>query len=237
MFGKNIIYPSEILAKRGLRRTPSPDLMSMLTSEGILAKVNTKEVYSEVTIDLDDLIGTGDSDQKIRDELEKSKYKSSRRRLAALTITNILDSDPNATVIYFGPSVEDSKQVASLLLMFGKSACHISAETSRGRREQVIREFKEGKVRVICNCELLTTGFDAPRISHVVIGRPTTSPVLYSQMVGRGIRGKKFGGTDVCEITLIKDNFKRSGIATEEIWEMVGELFLLWKENSNTQAA
>jgi superfamily II DNA or RNA helicase len=47
---------------------------------------------------------------------------------------------------------------------------------------------------------VLATGFDAPRVTHVVVARPTVSQVLYEQMIGRGMRGKKFGGTDVCVI-------------------------------------
>ena len=59
--------------------------------------------------------------------------------------------------------------------------------------------------RVLCNYGVLTTGFDAPRTSAVLIARPTKSLVLYSQMVGRGIRGVRAGGNDSAEIVTIID--------------------------------
>ena len=58
------------------------------------------------------------------------------------------------------------------------------------------------------NFGVLTTGFDAPGIEVVIIARPTTSIVLYSQMVGRGLRGKKMGGTEKVEIINVKDNIQ-----------------------------
>jgi DNA repair protein RadD len=47
---------------------------------------------------------------------------------------------------------------------------------------------------------VLTTGFDDPRVTHVVMSRQTVSQVLYEQMVGRGLRGPRFGGTATCVV-------------------------------------
>ena len=52
----------------------------------------------------------------------------------------------------------------------------------------------------------MTTGFDAPKTEAVVIARPTTSVVLYSQMVGRGLRGAQVGGTATCTVVDVVDN-------------------------------
>ena len=53
---------------------------------------------------------------------------------------------------------------------------------------------------------MLTTGFDAPKTEAVIIARPTLSIVLYSQMVGRGLRGKAVGGTERCTVVNVVDN-------------------------------
>ena len=58
---------------------------------------------------------------------------------------------------------------------------------------------------VLCNYGILTTGFDAPKTSCAVITRPTSSLVLYSQMVGRAIRGEKVGGNKEAEIVTVVD--------------------------------
>ena len=52
----------------------------------------------------------------------------------------------------------------------------------------------------------MTTGFDAPNTDVVVIARPTSSPVLYNQMIGRGIRGPNVGGNKVCVLVDVIDN-------------------------------
>ena len=59
---------------------------------------------------------------------------------------------------------------------------------------------------MLCNCEVLTTGFDAPQTTHVVIARPTVSHVLFEQMVGRGLRGPQFGGTAECIVMHFVDD-------------------------------
>jgi len=56
-----------------------------------------------------------------------------------------------------------------------------------------------------CARSLRTTGFDAPTVTHVVMGRPTVSQVLYEQMTVRGLRGPRFGGTATCVIIDLED--------------------------------
>ena len=57
----------------------------------------------------------------------------------------------------------------------------------------------------LLNYGVLTAGFDAPATSCVVVARPTTSVVLYSQMVGRAMRGRRVGGNRYCEIHTVVD--------------------------------
>jgi DNA repair protein RadD len=52
---------------------------------------------------------------------------------------------------------------------------------------------------------VLTTGFDAPKTSGAIIARPTTSLVLYSQMVGRAARGPLAGGNEHAEVATVVD--------------------------------
>ena len=52
----------------------------------------------------------------------------------------------------------------------------------------MLADFAAGKVQVVCNCGVLTEGFDDPGVEVVIMGRPTKSRSLYSQMVGRSTR-------------------------------------------------
>ena len=53
---------------------------------------------------------------------------------------------------------------------------------------------------------MLTQGFDAPAVRAVIVARPTFSPNLYQQMIGRGLRGERNGGKDACLIVNVEDN-------------------------------
>ena len=71
--------------------------------------------------------------------------------------------------------------------------------------------IKKKKINSLLNFGVLTTGFDAPNTEYIVICRPTTSAILYEQIVGRGLRGPKFGGTEECTIIDFADNINRLG--------------------------
>jgi superfamily II DNA or RNA helicase len=87
----------------------------------------------------------------------------------------------------------------------------VSGETRPATRRFLIEEFREGRISVLCNYGVLTTGFDAPRVRALVIARPTASPVLYEQMIGRGMRGPRFGGTEECLVYDLADNIRFGG--------------------------
>ena len=84
-------------------------------------------------------------------------------------------------------------------------------------------DLKESKGLV--NFGVLTTGFDAPKSNVAIIGRPTQSVTLYSQMIGRVMRGKKAGGNNECKIITVKDpiygfrDMSESFKYWEELWD------------------
>ncbi|MFI2204588.1 DEAD/DEAH box helicase [Streptomyces sp. NPDC020192] len=110
-------------------------------------------------------------------------------------------------VLLFAASVEHSRLITALLSMLGMDADQVTAESSARHRDRVISRFKGPGTRpmILSNFGVLTTGFDAPAASATVIARPTRSLVLYSQMVGRVIRGPKAGGTPTCEVVTVVD--------------------------------
>jgi superfamily II DNA or RNA helicase len=141
------------------------------------------------------------------DEIMGREADALPRRLAILEKILPIARLENNSILYFGPSVKDAEQMAFLLRQENIASAVVSGDTRDSTRRQMVAEFKDGKIRVLCNCEVLTTGFDAPMVTHVVMARPTVSLVLYEQMIGRGLRGVKFGGTDSCKIINCKDNF------------------------------
>ena len=111
-------------------------------------------------------------------------------------------------IIFFACSVDHSKKICAFLNLLEINAVHIDGNTKKTTRENSLMNFKDGNIDVLCNYELLSTGFDAPKVNVVMISRPTHSIVLYSQMIGRGLRGPAIGGSDSCKIIDVRDNIQ-----------------------------
>ncbi|WP_327436120.1 DEAD/DEAH box helicase [Streptomyces sp. NBC_01201] len=90
--------------------------------------------------------------------------------------------------VVFTPTVATAQSMAAAFTDAGISASAIWGNMPRDQRARELARYKSGAVQVLTNCMVLTEGFDAPWTSCVVIARPTKSPGLYCQMVGRGLR-------------------------------------------------
>ena len=90
--------------------------------------------------------------------------------------------------LVFCCSVAHAEDVAAQLSAIGVSVRTVFGETPKEERDEVTKGFKDGAIRCIVNVNVLTTGFDAPGVDLLVLLRPTMSPVLYVQMIGRGLR-------------------------------------------------
>lgn len=90
--------------------------------------------------------------------------------------------------IVFTPNIATAEKMAMVLAEWGFKAEALSSRTPTDERKAILQRYQDGDTQIITNCAVLTEGFDAPHTSCVVIARPTGSRVLYSQMVGRGLR-------------------------------------------------
>jgi DNA repair protein RadD len=192
-------------------RTLGEDVRSTLQENGFLAKpewetVKTKTLLKAPEIPDIDNITVEDIDRI--DHALKIRADNPNRRMAILDYITPICEQPDSLILYFGPSVLDAECMAFLLRQKGIPAAFVSGSTRDVTRRGVVNDFKNQKIKVLCNCEVLTTGFDAPKVTHVVMARPTVSQVLYEQMLGRGLRGPKFGGTETCVIIDCEDNYR-----------------------------
>jgi superfamily II DNA or RNA helicase len=114
-------------------------------------------------------------------------------------------------VVSFACNLEHSRFLANVLSFLGFSAAHIDGNTDRAARQHIVRQFRDGQLQVISNYGVLSTGFDAPNADVVLIARPTRSAILYSQMIGRGLRGPAMGGSEICRLLDVRDNIENIG--------------------------
>ena len=93
------------------------------------------------------------------------------------------------SVLIFASGVRHGQHVVETLKkQHGIECGFVTGETLMPARDLLLERFKSGELRFLCNVNVLTTGFDAPNVDCVVLLRPTMSPGLYSQIVGRGLR-------------------------------------------------
>lgn len=184
---------------------PYPELQA----QGVLASVRQEVIDgSDVTFTASDI-----------DEIEKL-----RRLPAAVSerlggdldrtlrvVDSIAELPDDWTIIAFAPSVENARVMAALLSHRGIPAVSISSDTESAARRHYVEEFKAGRIRVLTNYNVLTQGFDAPKVRAVYVARPTFSPNVYQQMIGRGLRGLKNGGSEEVLIVNVRDNFEKYG--------------------------
>jgi superfamily II DNA or RNA helicase len=115
------------------------------------------------------------------------------------------------TVLLFATSIDNANVLAAMLAYEDIPAVAISGDTDSRARRYYVDEFKAGRIRVITNHSVFTQGFDAPKVQAVYVTRPTFSPNVYQQMIGRGLRGPLNGGSDEVLIVNIEDTFNQFG--------------------------
>ena len=103
------------------------------------------------------------------------------------------------SVLIFASGVRHGRHVVETLRRkHGVECGFVTGETPTGERDRLIARFRrhggsglfadDKPLKYLCNVNVLTTGFDAPNVDCVTMLRPTLSPGLYYQMVGRGFR-------------------------------------------------
>ena len=112
--------------------------------------------------------------------------------------------------LVFTSGVKHGRHVAQVLrARSGVDVGEVYGDTLTFERDRTLEEFRAGKLKYLVNVNVLTTGFDAPNIDCVALVRPTMSPGLYYQMVGRGFR--LHPGKDDCLILDFGSNVLRHG--------------------------
>ena len=148
-----------------------------------------------------------DGERKINPEIVSKIANNKTRNKLILEKLYELNKEEFKT-IFFACSVAHAKLINAALRLNNIESGLILGETASDFRRKMIHEFKDdsSSLNILVNVAVLTTGFDSPNIDCVFISRPVTSIILYSQMIGRGIRGPRMGGKENCKLIEVVDN-------------------------------
>lgn len=222
MFGNKIISIDTKLmnavnlsAQEAANTEAESDVIKYFQNRGVLSKIIKEELtYSESLSD--------EEINKIRvvasshgyDDFSKTALETiGRNKSRNLRIMQKLRelNDKGTPTIVFACSVKHAQLLSAMLTLEDIPNAVVYGEMPYNERATAIGRFKnaEHKMNILINYEVLTTGFDATNIECVFIARPTQSIVLYSQMIGRGLRGPQMGGNKTCLLVDVKDNLKQ----------------------------
>ena len=155
--------------------------MGDLILDGWLADINSYHIKTDTDISK---VKTSVGDFNVK-ELSETINTEDRNKLTVNSYNSIC---PGSKAIVFCADIKHANDMAEAFSLNGIVANVVSSETESSKREQLIEEFRSGKYKVITNCSVLTEGFDVPDTESIIIARPTRSPVLFTQMIGRGMR-------------------------------------------------
>ncbi|MGC4000730.1 MAG: DEAD/DEAH box helicase [Anaeromyxobacter sp.] len=123
----------------------------------------------------------------------------------ALAVKAWLEQGVGKKTIVFCAGVEHATNLAMDLQSIGIRAEKIDGKTKD--RAELLGRFRSGEIQVLTNYGVLTEGFDDPEVSCVLMARPTTSPLVYTQCVGRGLRSSP--GKSACTVINLVDRSTR----------------------------
>lgn len=171
----------------------SVEYFNWFISEGYLMPLIPKRTKMQL-----DVSGVGKrGGEYISSELQAAVNKQEANQLA-LNEALALGGDRNKWLV-FCAGVEHAEDFAELLNQNGIPAKAIHSKISDKDRDQALKDYKEGRLKALTNNNVLTTGFDCPDIDLIIMLRPTGSPVLWVQMLGRGTRPVYTPGFDLTD--------------------------------------
>ena len=205
-----------------------------LQEKGYLAKVNNEKL--ETSIDINKIFTKKElKAELIRIQLGQDlstvfiKKLSSNEKRTNMIIEKAIEENKGVKnkIIIFAGSLDSANHIDKILKMESIICALITGETNLSERRNNIELFKDATsgLNIIINYGVLTTGFDAPKANIAIIGRPTQSVTLYSQMIGRVMRGTKAGGNKECKVVTVKDplygfrDMSESFKYWEELWD------------------
>lgn len=122
------------------------------------------------------------------DYTNKSMDEAVGKTIFGDVVKTYLSKAKGQQAIVYAHSVDYSKAVATAFQTAGINAAHADAKTPVRERDKIMSDFKSGALKVMCNVDLISEGFNVPDCSCVIMLRPTESLVLYIQQSMRSMR-------------------------------------------------
>lgn len=187
-----------------------------LLAKGYLANIEYYDVSKYISFDLSRVAsnstGADFDDRSLQLEYERSGFIYDIENWT-IRVLHPNDKSKRKGVLVFTKFIKEADYLSQRLNAKGYKAAVVTGDTPKKERDAILRDFKEGRIDVVCNAAVLVCGFDYPELDTVILARPTKSLALYYQIVGRCIRPHKSKKSawviDLCS------NYKRFGAVSD----------------------
>lgn len=112
----------------------------------------------------------------------------SRSKLVIRELTEKVNDLRDMRAVAFCASIEHAKYMSDQFLLAGIKSSPLHSGMPGPERENVVQRFRQGELSMICTVDLFNEGIDIPEIDTVLFLRPTESPIVFIQQIGRGLR-------------------------------------------------
>lgn len=175
-----------------------------LTEEGFLSKLTTKA--SDNSIDSSKLPKRGN--EFIAKDMENAFLSLDVTQVACEEIA--IETTGRNSILIFTSGIRSAELTRDILVyLTHENVGLVTGETPKNDRAQILESFRNGALRWLVNCDVLTTGYDAPGVDAIAVLRSTQSPGLFAQICGRGLRTAP--GKKNCLILDFGENLRRHG--------------------------
>lgn len=165
---------------------------------GDLVPIQAYQVDSTLSLDG---VRTGENGDYDESDLAKAVDCDSRNDLVVDEYERLLNGQPAGV---FCVNIAHAEHMAERFQARGINAVAVSGKTKGSAR--ILHDFKTGKFPVICSCDLIREGWDAPNVVGILKARPTKSLLVFVQMLGRGTRTSPSTGKTCCIFVDFVDN-------------------------------
>ncbi|GHT67534.1 hypothetical protein FACS189452_05440 [Bacteroidia bacterium] len=220
------VFPDDIVYKIDLRTLQRLGILS----DAIFEKVDTKQNYELTQKQIDEINSKfGDVTTILGERIANSIANNKERNF---TIVNhyISQKEKYGKTIVFAWNVDNAIALNALFRQAGIKSNYVVSDVrdsatgitiSSTENKNKIDQFRKGELDILINVQILTEGTDVPDVQSVFLTRPTTSTILMTQMVGRGLRGTRAGGTEKAYIVNFADDW-----GSEVLWVNPEKLFI-----------
>jgi len=215
--GDGYIYGPGKMFDKLIYDCTSSDSFNKLVEEGYLCNLTAKRTKMEMDVSGIKLQAGDYNEKQLADKFDRTAITNA-------AVKEILAAGANRKAwLIFAIDISHAEHIAEVLLQNGipTAPVHSKMGDYGFDREKVINDFKSGKYRCVINVNVLTTGFNHPGIDLIAVLRPTQSPVLHVQILGRGSRVSP--GKDNCLVLDFAGNVSRLGAINDVLVKVKGK--------------